>query len=230
VTNDKKCQEPDVGKLIHAYELNALSEEDTARFETHLIKCGYCFDQVQEFALASQLLQSAESVKAETERLLPTREAAHGSVTTKIKEYLWPRSARNIRFALALVLILLLVYPAYRGIFPGSQDAVGPVAMIHLMPERSSTVESFSIPDNQGMVISFIYHGYRKGISYSIELARNDNQMIFRNESFDSFDEYGMGALVLQRNILNPGTYKLIISDSNNSAAADKQVYTFKLK
>ena len=42
-----KCVNEEVGRLITLYELGRLSNENRDRFEAHLMKCGYCFREVE---------------------------------------------------------------------------------------------------------------------------------------------------------------------------------------
>ena len=58
-----KCKDPKLGALLHAYELNALSQEDTERVEIHLLGCEHCFHQLSNFELEASLLSSSDEVK-----------------------------------------------------------------------------------------------------------------------------------------------------------------------
>lgn len=40
------CTNPELGSLLHGYELSTLSESDAVRFEDHLVECGYCVQQL----------------------------------------------------------------------------------------------------------------------------------------------------------------------------------------
>jgi tetratricopeptide (TPR) repeat protein len=42
-----QCKNPDIGRLIHHYEMGQLDDTDRDRFEDHLLDCDYCADEVE---------------------------------------------------------------------------------------------------------------------------------------------------------------------------------------
>jgi hypothetical protein len=227
---NKKCLQPETGKLIHAYELNTLPEKDIERFETHLLKCTYCFEQVQKFALSAELLLSDDSGKREVESFLRESNLEKPSAFGTFWRYIWPDAPLIFRPAFAMILVLILIYPAYKGIFDRPPSTAGSAKMIHLLPERSIKAETFSIPADQEIVVSFMYYEYQENKEYSVELIGENNKLIFRDQSFRNFDDYGMAAIVLPASIIRPGSYELIINDTDSTAAIRLQIYRFILK
>ena len=54
--NKGECTNPEIGKLLHAYELNSLNEEQNDRFEAHLIGCDYCYHEVIQFSNRAEII------------------------------------------------------------------------------------------------------------------------------------------------------------------------------
>ena len=110
-----ECTDPHLGALLHAYGLNALSEEDFKRFEIHLLECEHCYEQLKKFRQVAPLLRSDRDVRE------MVREAARGqeeskSFWGKLGHKLWPDTPLVLKPAVAYILILLMVVPAYYGL------------------------------------------------------------------------------------------------------------------
>ena len=81
------CTNHNSGIFLHAYELGALSEQESQRFEMHLLECKYCFDQFNDFTRISALVAndiSLRSLIAEVTRFMPLPESKIGNLWTSL--------------------------------------------------------------------------------------------------------------------------------------------------
>jgi hypothetical protein len=220
--------EPSVGALLHAYEVGTLSEKDIELFEIHLLKCDRCFSEMNQFAPHAELLCSDKGVR---------HEAAHavspaGSVRTfagRVRRSLLPDIPWIYRPALLLTLVILLLYPAYLGVRTFKPAAVTSVQTISLYPARSAAVKPFRIAPSQDVVLSFVFEGALVGKQYEIEIRRASGSVLFSDSSFDTFDEWGTGHLLLPAGLLRSGRYLLIMTDLTGPPDANVQEYRFTI-
>lgn len=227
----ENCINPKIGSLMHAYELGILTDEDAERFEMHILKCSHCFNEVKDFEPESELLASADSVLGEIISSADTgiEIASRPSALKQIWNHIWPDKPFIFRPAVAFVLILLLMYPAYKGIMPAGKLEVKPVFAISLFPMRSIEPISAKIEEGRDIILSFVYQGAIPGKKYIVELIDRSGNVVIRSDSFADFDEFEMGQLLIPHGYLDPGIYKLKISDAEDPASDDAQSYTFEL-
>ena len=151
------CSNPEAGKLLHAYELGVLSTSDVDQFETHLLDCEYCFAEIRQFVDEAELLKSNEAVVREVAGGIE-REASGGgkkSVAARLWSRLWPDTPIIFRPAAALLLVLILIYPAFRGIFNDTEPDLKPVSSLSLLDSRSNDFKEFVIKDDNDLVLCF---------------------------------------------------------------------------
>ena len=58
-----ECQDRRIEKMLAAYELGFLTDEERLEVEAHLIKCDACFQRAKDFAPISRLLGNDRQVK-----------------------------------------------------------------------------------------------------------------------------------------------------------------------
>ena len=110
-----RCTDPDSGALLQAYELHALSDEDTERFRIHLLECEYCFKRFKSFQLESGLLRSDQGVREQVRRAAAGRPVPPESLFAHLGRALWPRTPLPLKPALLYLLLLIMIIPAYHG-------------------------------------------------------------------------------------------------------------------
>jgi len=235
-----KCSDPESGALLYAYELNILSEEDTDRFEIHYLSCNYCFKQIKSFEQEAALLSSDSEIK-EIVRVFSMNETGAKAVETegpstapdrflkKLGHYLWPDTPLVFKPALAYILILAMLLPAYYGIKKSNQNTIRPVENINLTPFRSSVaIDSPSITERD-IVLSFVLEGAMPGERYHIVLETEDGRKVFQDEEFSRFDRYEIGRILLPSNKMQPGGYRLVITDPRTDPPSVIQQYSFQI-
>jgi len=219
---NRECIDPKIGSMLHAYELGSLSDSDLENFEIHLMECEFCFKEVSEFEAKSQILLKDNDVQREVSDA--TAKSGH------LKDYLWPDCPLIFKPAIAIFLILLLIYPAYLGISQNGNENVRAVRSLSLFPTRSGDVEEISLNSKTDFVLSFAFPDAVERQAYSVDLRDDSGNIIYENESFTGFDRFKMGSILISSEILHSGTYRLIISDSDSTAARKPLVYDFVIE
>ena len=226
-----KCKDLDLGNLLHAYELNALSEEDTERFETHLLECEHCFNELKNFEQESILLSSDNEIKKLIKETTRKEYPESESFLRRFWRYIWPETPLFFKPALAYLLILLMILPAYRGLKKLTEDKIRRVdQIISLFPDRSTAEEVFKISVGGDGLISFVFRGAVAGESYRVVIESEDGREIFRDDAFINFDEYETGQVLLPLAKMKPGSYRLVITDPRAEPPLNRQEYIFRIE
>ncbi len=224
-----KCTNRDAGNLLHGYEIGILSEEECGRFETHLLECEYCHDLLISFQRQASLLKTGKRVRAFIEDALP-EEVGHESALSRIWRHLWPNAPLVLRPAVVYVLVLLLAIPAYQGLRkPGLLTVTEFKQSIHLSPTRAA---GRSLKKSAGdiVLVTFQFDGYRSGGTYQIVIKSEDGAVVYCNNEFSGFDEREIGSLSLAISEMEPGKYRLIISDLQSGPHLASQEYLFSIE
>jgi len=225
-----KCTDPKTGEFLHAYELNALSEEDTERFETHLLECEHCFEQLKSFEREANLLVSDQAVKKLIKKSVVEESQESESFLKKLWRYIWPDTPFIFKPVLAYLLILLLIIPTYYGLRKVTETEIRPVQNISLTPFRSAGEDVFKISLGKDGLINFVFEGAVVGKSYQVIIKSEDGRLIFRENAFNTFDEYGHGRLLLPLTKMKPGDYRLTITDPRAKPSLNQREYTFRIE
>lgn len=225
-----KCKDSDLGGLLHAYELNALSQEEAERFETHLLECEHCFNQLKSFEQEAVLLSSNDEVKQLIREAAMEESPQAESLLKKFWRYLWPEIPFFFKPALAYLLILLLILPAYRGLKKLTKDQIRPVQIISLFPDRSIPEDVFEISVGDDGLLSFVFRGAVAGEGYRVVIESQDGTVVFRDDAFGSFDQYGTGRLLLPLSKMRPGEYRLVITEPDGETPFNRQEYSFRIE
>nr|MBN2278292.1 zf-HC2 domain-containing protein [candidate division Zixibacteria bacterium] len=220
--NADNCTDPETGRLLHAYELGLLSEEERDRFETHLIGCRFCHDQLVRFAPRGVLLKANDKVAETTRRIL---QEDHLPAGRRLWKHLWPDRPIILRPLISLIIILLLLWPAYRGLFQNPAEDARPVKEITLIQTRSNQVISFRLKADQNAILAFRYPEGEPGQTHSIRLTKEDSTVIFNSDTFDSFDNFETGRLLLPGGIITPGEYILSVRKSGRPQNSPVRYY-----
>jgi len=221
-----KCTDPEAGALIHAYELNALPEEESERFEIHFLTCDYCLKEMENFEREAVVMNCDNELKKAAGDALSGSE----SVFNKLRQYLWPDAPIIFKPAVAYIVVLLLVLPAYHGLRKMAGPAVTPVQSISLTPMRSARDRIFQTTSGTDVLVSFIFDGAEQGSLYLVTLASDDGKIIFTDDAFSGFDEIGTGRLIWPKDKIKPGRYQLTITDPLGEAPLNRQEYVFTVE
>lgn len=221
-----ECIDPHLGALLHAYGLNALSEEDFKRFEIHLLECEHCFEQLKNFRQVAPLLRSDREVR-EMVRETARRQRESKSFWRELYHKLWPDTPLVLKPAVAYILILLMVVPAYLGLMTLVTKEYTRIQSVYLTSDRTVGENIFRIKPEAEVIISFYLTDALVGDVYQVVIESEDKKEILRHEAFDSFDESGGGWLKLPVSKMHPGNYELIVT---NPRTGFREKYSFTIK
>lgn len=225
---DSKCIDPEFGRLLHAFELGALSEEEYEQFSIHLMKCDHCFQKALELKEAAVYLRTSDQIRKMVTEKISDRKTSEAS-GNRIINYLWPRFT-SLKPAWLILIIIVLIYPAYMGLFGKKSASITPVDTLYLNPLRSATgVVSHPLP-RHGMVISFAYLDAIPGLSYEVSILRSDSTPVFVDKAYSAFDSNGVGSIYIPGNTLGKGDYLLKIDEPAADSAQKPIIYRFMIE
>jgi len=213
--NKTECINGEIGDLLHAYELDILPPDETEKFEIHLLECEYCAQKVADFRRQAGLLRSGQQVRDEIAGQASDAHATGEAVT--IWSRLWPKGNFLLKPGLLLLIVLILLIPAYRGLFVGNGSRIGPPQVINLVPFRDSGTECFDRSLGGDGLISFVYPEAVTGQPYVVMIKSESGGIVFADSTYTDFDEYGTGRLLIPAMLMTPGRYKLLISSEGES-------------
>jgi tetratricopeptide (TPR) repeat protein len=102
----KECNNKQFGKMLEAYELGMLGDDDRQAFELHLYTCEYCFDKVREFEKASLHIRENRNVQKSI-REMSERSSDEKEIRVRRK---W-RSLVPTTAIAVIILFLLVIKP-----------------------------------------------------------------------------------------------------------------------
>ncbi len=213
------CKDNDMSRLLHAYELGMISDEDKDRFETHLLECEACFEHVKEFMPRGAMLGASPEIK-ELLNAGFNEQKLQTSLRGYIRRMFWPDGTPIVlKPAILAAVLILMLYPAYLGLFDSQQKGVAPVGEIGLVQARSE--QTFIIERDQSVILSFVCPERGSGQTYSIVLKNPGGVVIHEEQAFSGVDNFRVGRLLLGAQLMSAGNYKLSVR--TNAPAADKQ-------
>ena len=220
---NKECIDPKIGLFLHAYELETLGASDTDIFETQLLSCDFCFEEIQTFKTQAKILRADPEIKETVEKEMATKGKS------KIRQYLWPDYPLIFRPAAIFILVLILIYPAYLGLLPNNADIVRPVEIIALTATRSAESIFFSLSSGKDLVLTFSREDISNPAPVVVTIADFNGIEKYKNESFSDFDSRGIGQLLIPREQLSEGIYRITIDIPKTSLPAESIKYYIKI-
>ncbi|MFH1891547.1 MAG: hypothetical protein ABIK83_02570 [Candidatus Zixiibacteriota bacterium] len=220
------CANSDTGKLLHGYEIGILSEKECEAFEIHLLKCRNCHDQLQAFEESAIHLTTSDRIRAFVDKTLSQQQSAE-SLSGRIWRFLWPDAPLITKPAVAYLVILLLIVPAYLGINRSDISIVSEFEQtVHLTPTRTSP-QTLNKSMGNIALLTFRFDDYQHGLTYIITIESDDGTVVFVNNEFASFDARGIGYLSLTLQDMKSGRYHLAIVGTRQDSRRVFQRYLF---
>ncbi len=226
-----ECIDPRIGQLLYAYELGALPEEDVEKFELHLFKCEYCLNELHASEDMTRLLRTDQQIKQMMETELHEQNGGEPFLI-RLWKRLWPRGSLLLKPALAYLIILLLITPAYHGIVKRDTPKIRVAAQsIDLIPPIRGEAEMKVIDKKLGEQanIAFYLEGARVGEQYKVIIESPDGRIIYENDSFRAFDQNHIGRLNLSTSLFEPGIYTIKLSALGQDSPVKPQEYLFEI-
>ncbi len=212
---------------IYSESKRELNSEVVQRIENHLSSCDQCANELE---LLHKINQSMEPENT-------------GSFVTRIVEKIDFLTDRVfLKPAFAYILALLLLYPAWIGLFNNGRKSLisEPVQVRNLFVLEPG---DFRSPDNKPQKIvlqkssgyfalSFTTPVIRDGnYSYHAEISNSDNKIIWSSENLEFIDEYGTVIMICPTKYFANGTYALNITEMNRHTKVKRNhyLYTFSI-
>ncbi len=220
------CTNPEIGKYLHAYELNLLSEEEKDRFETHILECNFCYNEVKSFSPRGVLMTGSEEIKKELEK-----ELHRDSEKNSLWSHLWPDKPLIFRPAVLFILIALMIWPAMVGIRTisggGREAGIATVQKVFLSSLRSNGATTFRIDKNLDGLLVINCPGIEINKTYELKISDSGGNTLFQDVHFDGFDMFRNAEIKFPHDLMRPGEYSVVISDISVQPAVEICRYDF---
>ena len=223
----KSCTDQKLGSLIHAYELDMLSEEELNSFEAHLLECDFCFELARKFAPHAVSLSSSPDV-SKTLKELNQQSPEQTTLKKRFWNVLWPDFPFILRPAALLFVLAVLIYPAYMGLISVNDGGVSQLRSVELVPMRATQLVELDIESETDIVLSFVIPDARSEGEYSLSLSF-DNAILYQDDRFSNFDSYGVAYILVPFELVKTGQYHLVIKDNEKPVGAQQVEYKFAL-
>ncbi len=225
-----ECTDRKLGHLLHAYETGLLSPDDADRFEIHFLECAHCFNQLHEFEEETDMLMADDQIKELV--IEDYRDELQGgqSLLIRLWRHLWPEAPLVFKPALAYLVILLLIFPAYQGLQKRTEEEKGiqSVQSINLYPYRVAEEPVIQKDMGDGLLV-FVFRGAVPGGIFQVVIKAEDGTEMYREDEFTGFDEYETASLLLPLDEMEPGVYTLKITDPDPGSPFEDQQYSFRI-
>jgi len=226
-----QCSDPEIGDLLHAYEMGGLPEEDLRKFEIHLLSCDYCFEHVKEFMPESALLHLDDEVKDPIIKAAMAEAESPESLPRKVWKYLWPDTPMLFKPALSHALILILLFPLAYGIMKWPKPEIGPVQVAFLPSDRSIEMKTLQMSKDRDAMLWFKLENVIGGESYLFEVEALEN-----GETISSFQDHVLSDddqilfwISFPHALMKPGKYRIKVIDPRTEPPQLKQELFFKI-
>jgi len=221
-----RCNDNNMGDMLHAYELNLLSQEEKDAFEVHVLNCDYCFGQIKEFSPRGRLLISSPELK----NILAEDGISQKSFIHNISKYLWPDELpiflRPAILLPLLIIIVILLSDSYMNI---QHEMIRSARVIYLTPERATSTADIKLRLNEELILTFVYLGCEPDKNYQLSLTSSTGDTVYFDDKFKDFDDYDAGRLIIPAVKLSGGAYQLTITNQESNSPESRQVYNFKI-
>lgn len=208
--NDSKNRNIECNKL-HAYELNILSEEETASFEKHLITCDACFNNFETFQSGIGIIK-----KSRLSEYKPKSSSKSTSISSIVK---------RISFA---AIFGLLLFPAFIGIKSILvQEQIRPLQTLYLNSTRATSDQILEYDSNLDISVSFYCPGIDRNDIYTIIIYDENLLELYKLNDYNNFDSHFISEILIPSSIIKDGSYRLKILTSDS---IELYSFDFKLK
>ncbi len=219
-----ECIDPKFKEMIHAFELNLLTEDDRLQFEQHLLECDSCLKEVRQFLPVSLLMRRDPEFQADEVSDRGLSESDADSEETKVG---WFNLTRTLAIA---ALIIIMAIPIY---WFGFRDITTPDTTQRLVftSIRGGT-PPILFTDKGGIAeLVFARDSLISGLEYHVTVSSRDGMsVLYENRFFSEFDSLGMGHVSLPLSEFAPGFYILSIIAKSENSELSRQKYNFRVK
>jgi hypothetical protein len=206
------CTNQKLGRLLHDYELDLLSDEDRFQFELHLYECGHCLALVREFTDVSRILRDDPEAKAIIGNIASEEHRRRPFWITKL--------------LVAAVIVMVLAVPTY---LLWLQPEVPSVTQtLELLPVRTGGSDIVYLEKGGDVEISFfVPDSFEREADMIISSVTGDT--IINIPGFSRINDKGLGSITLPVSNFSAGNYILAISPAHETGV-EERIYMFRVK
>ncbi len=218
----KECVDSSVGRMLHAYEVQTLTDDERSLLEQHLLVCDACHDLARAFLPAAIEIRQNEDLIRAASRAAASNGNKRGRKS--LLELIWPKAPLLLKPAVSYGLLGIVVIVSLWSTEPGIPDPeiVKPLQSISIAPLRESRHPMIRISDGSDALLQFYVPGGDDTKLYSIEILEENGSPVYDNQEFLLSAE-NRGLFYLNLRSLEPGDYTLNISVKS----ADTSVVTY---
>jgi len=225
--------------LIERYILRKLSPEEARVFEEHYFGCDECFEAVKETEKAIVAIKDAARRGVLTPAYAKEKKPVLGWFEKLSDFVVSPAFA-----ATTAVLVLALIYPAWRGVVTVSRleneietlrqpQANAPSYYLE-QTRASETAEAMEIPVNhreENFVLNFnILQSTIAAPQYRAEIIDNNGQVIWQAEDLKGTGDYAIFSIACRSSFFKPGLYTLRVYEVNSADGQVINQFSFPFK
>jgi hypothetical protein len=224
----EKCKSPEFENLLHAYELDMLSDADRSNLEIHLLECESCFQKSLKLKDAAAVIKSDKDAKNAIYNIIKKKDVARPS-TNKILHLIWPGRSQSIvgKFIRVAALLLIIAFPVYKFAFDSS---VNNQFILDLYPLRGNEDNVVVLDSVKEVIINFTFDESVAGIPYRIDLLSRDGHSLYSDSNYTEFNQSRVGSILISSDKFKPGYYALRITRTIDDTPEIMQEYYFKVE
>ncbi len=239
---ENRCTNADLHELISAYVFGALNEDQSLAFENHVVQCEACYEDVQTLHVPVLAMKKDRayflSAFSGSSGEGTAREASFKKRRTTLS---WWQSSPRSEFALASMVILLLIYPAWRGIFvvPNLREKIthfqqpslnAPFYALEPPGRSERQITDIRIPKE----VEFfnLTFGSENALydQFSVALIDSENKSIWAADGLTEILEHpGTFSIAFHRTFLKDGGYTLKVFGKTKSKMEPVSSYSFRI-
>jgi len=156
------CKDRQTARLLHAYELGLLNDEDRARVELHVHQCNQCFRELLEMEAAARLIRNDDQVQRSVAELATDNQSERASRSSLLS--FWRVMAP---VAVTAAIVLFLVLKDWRLEISPQESAVAIENRVAILPFENLT-QSAENSDMGDVVANLLITGLSQASSLQI--------------------------------------------------------------
>jgi hypothetical protein len=220
--------------IVDRYILGKLSAEEKQLFEEHYFGCDECFSAVQD---ADAVILGLKDLARNGELVIAGAETRR-TVPAWLKALIW-RPA--FAYALAAV-VLVLVYPAWRGVMKVSRleseiEALRQPqanATIHYLQQTRAgeATKIFLNPEDEAFVLNFnILKGEIAAPQYRAQIVDQDGKSVWQGKNLKSAGNFAVFSIACRSTFFKGGLYTLQVDEVNpaNGQVIHQSLFPFEI-
>jgi hypothetical protein len=117
----------------------------------------------------------------------------------------------------AAAVVVVMAYPAWRGIQSIGQAPAENTQIATLLPVRGQTAPVLFKSQSATATLTIVYRDAEQGKKYRAQIESESGEILFSQDAFGPFDDFDSAPLLLHLGSLRAGDYRVRISGSTDS-------------